>query len=421
MYGGEYVVARQHMPELRRTTLKLFLELLPKELLIEYRVADAEVHVRSATGKPAVFYFVGLEEPQKLDSLTLSGAGIDEAAQTSEEAFLKLQGRVRSPLGLRKIIAVGNPRGHDHFFRYFIKQDMFDSPDKKAQYKMIIAPTTENKHLPDGYVESMMASYSKERIQRDIMGSFDSFEGQIISEFNRQVHVVPYQVIPKEWKRFIGGDHGYRNAAAFIFCAVDHDDNIWVYDEFYRREWLIEEICKGKKSGGKGIVDMIGKDKIEGVWIDPSTKRRNGQTGESDYDIYVDNLPKSLPLIPANNEVEAGLDQLKSYFKVDQKTGKGRIFILDHCTHLIDEIVTYRYDELSASQVGQKSEKETPRKVDDHAVDALRYAVMSRQMAPKRKKADKGKEWETPSNRIQAELEQLRNPKVKDAFGFGDL
>lgn len=368
IHGGEYVIARQFMPELRRTTMRAFLEICPKELIVEYRVADAEVHIRSASGKPAIIYFVGLDEPDKLRSLNLSGGGIDEASQVSEEAFLLLQGRLRNPKGLRKLLLVGNPAGHNWVYQYFVKQDLFKNPEAKLQYKVIVAPSTENKHLPDGYVQGLLDSYSDERIQREVMGSWDAFEGQVYHEFRRDVHVIKPFVIPPEWTKVVGADHGYRNPAAWVWGAQDYDGNLYIYREFYQREWLIEEICKGnKKTREPGVIELNRKDKLDGIWMDPSTKAARGQTGASDWDSYAESLPKQWPLLPAKNEVGTGIDRVKGYLKVNERSGKPRLFIFDTCTNLIEEIAQYRWEERAHNQQAKHNEKEAPVKKNDHA------------------------------------------------------
>lgn len=411
MYGGEYVIARQFMPELRRTTYRLFKQLLPKELLIEERVADAQFRVRSMKGE-ALFHFVGLDEPEKLDSLTLDGASFDEASQTSEEALLKLQGRIRGTKGLRKMLFVGNPKGHDHIYKYFVKQDCFKPvkdlitkriitvEEQKRAYKMIIAPSTENKHLPPDYVQQMLATYSPERIQRDILGSFDSFQGQVFTEFNRQTHVISPFNIPKEWTKFVGLDVGFTNPTAAIWCAMDYDCNIYAYQEFYQREHTIPEVVTELKKLNRS-------DKLEGIWIDPSSKANRGK--DSDFTTYLENLPQSWPLVPANNEVSTGIDRVKTLLKANPKTGRPKLFIFDTCTNLIDEIVKYRWAELPPGQEATKNQKEEPVKKDDHAVDALRYAIMSRPEEPKKEDMKaKQRQASTLSGSVQRELHDLK-------------
>lgn len=409
LYGGEYTISRHFMPELRRTTMKTFLDICPKELILEIRVADAEVHLKSKNGK-AIVYFIGLDEPGKIDSMNLSGFAIDEASQTTEEALLKLQGRLRNPKGLRKGLLVGNPKGRDHVYRYFVSKLALKS-DSRHRYQMIVAPSTENIHLPEGYIEGMLGSYSKERIQRDIMGSFDSFEGMIYSEFDRSVHVVAPYGIPENWTRIIGHDHGYTNAAASIFGAIDEDGNIVIYNENYVSVTLIEDICKG-------IGQKIGQDKISGMYIDPSTKAKRNQSGGlaySDFSIYLDNLNRKVPLILANNDVSSGIDRVKSFLKVNPKNGKPRLTIFDTCTNLLEEIGEYRWAELSSSQEGSKNQKEEPRKYNDHAMDALRYLVISR---PDPSKPDKKlhANFPTLSDAVRKDFEALRKPRERDPF-----
>lgn len=423
MHGGDYVIARQFMPELRRTTYKLFLELLPKELLLEHRVADCEIKIRSVSGKPSTIYFVGLDSPEKLDSLNLSGAAIDEASQVTEEAFLKLQGRLRHPQGLRKVILVGNPKGHDFVYKYFVKKDMFRTPAEKAQYHLISAPSTENVHLPSGYVESMLSSYSKERVQRDIMGSFDSFEGQVYHEFTRNVHVIKPFKIPEEWPRVIGADHGYTNPTCWLWGAVDYDGNMYVYREFYKSGWLIEEIVKGKdgpEGRERGVLEMISRvemSALEGVYLDPSTRAVRSQTGISDWDNYLEYLPRTFPLCPARNDVAAGIDKVKTLLKIDEKTSKPKLYIFETCENVLDEISEYRYAELGPGQEGKTNQKEAPRKYHDHAMDALRYMVASRPDTPSLAANNSQAPYPTAESWIRKELKDLKRPRQKDPFG----
>ncbi len=94
LFPGDYLICRQFRPELTITTLKTFLELCPKELIAEYRVADGIVKIRAVNGKVSNVIFRGLEEPDKHRSLNLNAAFIDESSQVSLDAFLLLQSRI---------------------------------------------------------------------------------------------------------------------------------------------------------------------------------------------------------------------------------------------------------------------------------------------------------------------------------------
>lgn len=414
MHGGDYLIGRQFMPELRATTYKTFLDICPPELIIEHRIADANIVLKSASGKPATIMFRGLEDPEKYRSLNLSGFYVDEGNQISEEAFLLLQGRLRNMQGLRKGIITTNPRGHDWLYMYFVKKDFFKSEEIKKNYYLIQAPSTENVHLPDGYVENLLATYSDERIKREIYGSFDSFEGQVFSEFRRDTHVIKPFHIPANWPRIVGIDHGYRNPAAWIFAAVSPDAELYVYREFYQREYLITEILHGNNLEGKtGVLQLCHNEKIEVAAIDPSVRARSGVKGESVLDEYLEHLPKEFPLIMANNDKTLGINRLKRYLKIDNKIGKPMLYIFDTCTNLIEELVKYRYQELNPRAAGRKAEKEEPYKVDDHAIDALRYLVMTRPepYAVKEEELQKMRGRTESERKLTKELERMKNPK----------
>lgn len=430
-YPGDYLIARQFMPELKDTTLKTFLDIVHmvgKEVMIEHRVAENIVRIRSRNGV-ATILFRGLEEPDKLRSLNLNGFYIDEAAQVSEAAFMLLQGRLRGRY-VRKGILTQNSGGHDWTWRWFVKKDTFKDEKTKAEFVSIKAPSTENKHLPDGYVETILQSWSDERIRREIYADEDAFEGQVYQEFRSDTHVIKPFKIPDEWTRVIGADHGFRNPSAWLWGAVDYDGNVYIYREFYKKEWLIEEIVKGKlwPDGRKepGVLDMMydpakkAYEHISEIRIDPSTRARRGTNGKSDWDAYVDALPEGMPLLPANNEKTAGIDRVKSYLKINAKTHKPKLFIFDTCANLVEEIAKYRYEELPLSQQGKKNEKEEPRKVDDHACDALRYLIMTRPETdrPEEEIWDRLK-YNSLEGALFRELQTLKRPKPTDPFGSG--
>lgn len=422
LYPGDYLIGRLYMPELRVTTLKTFLEVCPPELIAEYRVADSIVKIKGINGKLSNVYFRALEEPDKFRSMNLSGFLIDECNQVSEEAFTLLQGRLRGG-GIRKGIIVSNPNGHDWVYRNFFQKANLKTEWAKSLYTLIRAPSTENKHLPEGYLETLINSWSEDRIAREIEGSFDAFEGMVFEEFRRDMHVIKPFKIPENWPKYVGIDHGLRNPAAWIWVAVGPDEELYVYREFYESEWLIEEIIKGKRcTGGSYLTGtlnrMKGETLVQAV-IDPSVRARRGNRGETAWDEYIEHLPRDFPLYPANNSVELGIDRLKQYLKVDPKFNKPLIYFFDTCTNLIEEISQYRYPELRPNQEGKKAENEKPIKANDHALDALRYVVML-MPEPYKEKLDKldVKNKQTLEGSLSRELSRFNNPAKKDPFGF---
>lgn len=415
--AGDYLICRLYSPELKITTYKTFLEICPPELVIEHRIADMHIRVKAANGI-SNFYFRPLEDPEKFRSMNLNAALIDECNQVSEEAFLLLQGRLRGK-AWRKILVVSNPAGHDWVYRNFFKKDHLKNDWAKAQYKLIRAPSTENYHLPEGYLETLQQSWSEDRIAREIEGSFDAFEGAVYNEFRRDTHVIKPFKIPDHWPRYIGIDHGYRNPAAWVWVAIGPDGEAYAYREYYESERLIHEIVQGHTLNNEfrlGTLNMmnIGKDnpeKITYAFIDPSTKARRGTNGQSDWDEYARVLPKDFPLYPAKNDVQVGIDRVKSYFKIHPRTNKPNLYIFDTCINLIEEITQYRYQELRPNQEDRRAEHEKPVKNNDHALDALRYVIVTLP-DPADKAVDAvGPKYNSLEFRLQKELTKLNNPK----------
>jgi len=411
LYPSTYLICRQYYPELRDTTYRMFKQICPKELILEDRATDMSLTIKAVGGKVSTILFRPLEEPDKLRSLNLGGFFIDEASQVSEEAFMLLQGRLRDSGGLRKGICISNPNGHDWLYRWFYKQDFFKVEEEKNKYFLIRGTSLDNIFLPDDYIDTMLNSWDAQRIEREVMGSFDTFDGAIYDEFRRDVHVIPPQELPKSWTRVIGLDAGYRNPAAGVFAAVDGDGVIYIYDEYYVKEKLVTEIVS------EYLIPKIGMDTISAAYIDPATKQTRGQTGVSEFSTYMECMPPMVPLLLANNAVEAGIDMVKTFFKVNPKTDKPRIYISSNCVNLIEELVQYRWDPLTSRQSGMMNDKERPKKHNDHLCDALRYLIMSRPDPNQKDKVPEYKKgWTTPSKQIQAELSELRNPKPKDPF-----
>lgn len=425
LYPGDYFIGRQFMPELRDTTYKTFLDICPKELIAEHRIAEATLRIKCANGGISNIMFRGLEEPDKHRSLNLNAFYIDEANQVSEEAFLLLQGRLRGK-HLRKGFLTMNTGGHDWSWRYFVSKQDFKNDWIKGQFYNIKAPSTENYHLPDGYVQSMMASWSEDRIKREILADEDSFEGQVYSEFRRDIHVIKPFRIPDYYKRHIRIDHGYRNPAAVLFFAIGPDGEVYLYREFYEREWLINEIIKGKRQGTNnwpGIADLAKvnvegqEEKFDTCKIDPSTKNRRGVDGLSDFDEYWAHWPKKWPILGfANRDMQVGIDRVKSYLKPHPKSGKPLFYVFDTCKNFLDEISTYKYPELKTGESEKKAEHEKPIKANDHAMDALRYMIVDLpDPTPKLDLSVKLKK-NTLEYVLHKELEAIRNPMPKDPW-----
>lgn len=163
--------------------------------------------------------------------------------------------------------------------------------------------------------------------------------------------IVDDREIPKHWKRAYGMDVGWNRTAA-VWGAIDPETNIcYIYHEYYRgsAEPIIH--AQGIKAPG---------DWIPGA-IDPAARGRGQSDGNSLSDMYKD---LGLNLIYANNSREAGI------YEVWERLSSGQLKFFKSCANLRAEYRVYRRDE-----------KGRVVKDNDHALDALRYLIMSLDIA----------------------------------------
>jgi hypothetical protein len=78
--------------------------------------------------------------------------------------------------------------------------------------------------------------------------------------------------------------------------------------------------------------------------------------------------------IPGQNAVGAGINRVK------ERLDAGKLKVTANCGGLLGEFKRYRW--VQDTGRGENEAREAPVKKDDHRLDALRYAVMQRPLAP---------------------------------------
>lgn len=152
--------------------------------------------------------------------------------------------------------------------------------------------------------------------------------------------------IPEYWPRLYGLDVGWVCTAA-TFLARDPDVDIcYIYTEHYRGQTEPPVHAAAIQSRGKWIPGTI----------DPASRGRNQTDGQRLMTEYVQ---LGLHLVPAMNAVEAGLLAVFTRFST------GRLKIFKTCQNTLAEFRMYRRNEHGLIV-----------KEFDHAMDAMRYAVM---------------------------------------------
>ena len=125
--------------------------------------------------------FGGLDDPEKFKSLNLHWAEIEEASQISDSSFKALLGRLRNTnIGADwknfryRLFAHTNPQAN----KGWIYKRFVEHP--KENYRLIIAPTSENKYLPAHFIESMKDEYDPEYYRINVLGEFGNYSSGLV-------------------------------------------------------------------------------------------------------------------------------------------------------------------------------------------------------------------------------------------------
>lgn len=151
--------------------------------------------------------------------------------------------------------------------------------------------------------------------------------------------------IPAHWPKWYGLDVGWNKTAAVFLAKNPEDGTMYVFSEHYRGQAEAEMHASAIKSRG---------DWLRGC-IDPAAGGRSQVDGRRLIDVY---RKLGLKLVSANNAVEGGTMAVWSLLS------SGKLKVFKSCVNLLKEYLVYRRD------LNGKIVKE-----NDHALDALRYAV----------------------------------------------
>lgn len=318
-------------PMLRDATLRAYQDILGDAL----DVHKGEMLGRLSNG--AEILFRSADKPDRLRGPNIHWAHIDEGALCPSGTWEIVIGRLRASGGAGPCFITSTPKGRNWLY------------ERAPELHVFRAHTADNPYLADAFVESLRASYTGKFAAQELRGEFVAFEGLVYEEFDRARHV---QEREGPWNRVvIGCDEGYTNPAVLLVVAEDGDGRVHVLDEFYKRR-----VLQGDVVGECGrLVAAYGADS---VLVDPSAAG-----------LIAEMLSAGLPASAADNAVTDGIQAVKARLAV-VGDGRARFSISPQCANTLAEFESYVWKETAGRMT------DAPEKVNDHAMDALRYAVM---------------------------------------------
>lgn len=303
-----------------------------------------EVNITNRFGGISRIVLRGWESVETLRGQAFDFLVLDEVS-SYRNFWLNWQEVLRPTLTDRKgqCLFISTPRGFNHFY------DLYNLQVKDTDYASFHFTTYDNPYIPAEEIEKAKKELTENRFAQEYLADFRKTEGLVYKEFSRGQHVYvgDYKDKMKGLAKTFGGvDFGFTNPAAVITILKDNDKRYFVTQEWYQRGQTDAQIA-----------DYVFALRWNECYPDPESaggceelKRRNVNTRE---------------VLKNKDSVRNGINVVRELFK------SNRLFIHDSCRNLIWELETYSYPDRKPDH----NEEENPIKENDHALDALRYAL----------------------------------------------
>lgn len=235
--------------------------------------------------------------------------------------------------------------------------------------RFIPAKVWDNPYLTyDLSYAAMLANLPEVKRKQFLEGDWDVFEGAAFPEFNKEIHVKKGYPIPSSWPRFRGADWGYSSPGCVLWIAVTPDKELVVYREMYFKEMHAPEVADAvlEREQGENVAYGI---------LDISAWSRRGELGPSIGQTMNECGCRWKPsgrvaVQGARNSRISGKLELHRRLALNPRTKRPWLTIFDNCVNLIRTLPRLPVDSNDTEDVDTDAE--------DHAYDALRYALMSR-------------------------------------------
>jgi len=325
------------------------------------------------------------EELNTLQNINLGVCGIEQAEEFDDDSqWFMLFGRMRRKnCGNPSLFLIANANG-DNWINRLWPQAGDPSHKPSPGYELYEATTYDNADvLPEAFLNSLetLRVQKPSVYEQYVLNSRKVTSGKIFPMWDERFHVIPDQEFPEWWETFGAMDTA---VASGVFCAklykVTPDGDVIAFREYYAKERLISEHCRS-------ILEMAEGHQVSVWYADPSAFNKTREKMGRLYSVADELLDAGITVVPGENDVNAGINRMGEYLKVDLNRfhqfhnipGMPRFMVTESCVNTRREIPNYREVPNKISDRGDR--KWMPYKKDDHSVDTDRYALMSRQSA----------------------------------------
>lgn len=329
---------------------------------VTYNASDLMFHYANGS---RIFVAGMKDEGQRQALRSINGDGsadfiwAEEANALTEDDYNELLGRLRGKAApWRQILLTTNPDGPMHW----IKTRLMDGGEASVHY----SSAKDNPHLPPEYLQTLESITGVLGMRlRD--GLWVQAEGVVYDTWDDALHMIDRMPAGWEaWRKIRVIDFGYVNPLVCQWWAIDPDGRMYRYREIYMSKRTVAQHADkiNLLSRGETYEATVCDHDAE----DRATLRQAG-----------------IQSVSAIKDVSRGIQA------VQQRLNRGhddkpRLFLLKNALVERDGLLVEERKPTSTEQevpgyvwqvtADGRPNKEEPLKLNDHGVDALRYAVM---------------------------------------------
>lgn len=327
-----------------------------------------------------------LDDYERLRGTNLAWFGIDELTYCKEEAWLRLEGRLREPKAARHCgFAVWTPKGRDWVYRRFIGSE-------NPEYSVVYAKPRENEHILEtdpGFYDRLQRTYSDAFFRQEVLGEYLVTDNRrVYGGFVREKHMSNVEVDPQRpllWSLDFN---------VSPFCSVvcqRYDDELYVVDELVLERGNSADMATlmnnryGQKQRGVPPLSLV-------IYGDASgnAEQTNGPSnysqivallGEGHYAQVQTRVARSNPAVLDRIHLVNSL--------ISPAEGKPRICIDHKCQSLLLDLERLRFQEDGI----HVNKTEDPKR--SHSSDALGYLIWE-EFSPRQTIGERPPKLESP-------------------------
>lgn len=367
-------------PMLRDVTRAAFLELLESNRVPHaFKASDNAVHLSEPD---SLVIFRSLDKPERLVGTNLAWFGVDELSYCKEDAWRRLEARLRHPKAGRLCgFAVWTPKGYDWVYGRFV------GPDRIDGYSAVFARPGENTKLPPDFYERLKKSYDKRFYRQEVLGEYlNIFAGQAYYAFDRTLNVAPVEFNPRLplcWTMDFNV-----NPMAALLCQRGAD---WcnVLQEIVLPNSNTRSACEAfHERAGAYLSAMRAADAAAGGWRtiklsvevygDPAGTQRRSSADESDWQIVRGFLrdrsadyEETFSVASSHPAIKARVNAMNGMLL--NESGERRLLVNPACKELIADLEQVAWKTDAAGNGTGELDKSNPKRT--HASDGLGYLI----------------------------------------------